>query len=90
MKIKKGFVLRKVADKYVVIATGEASKNFSGMVKLNEVGAEIWQGLMDGCDEDGIVERMTAKYEVEPEKARADAKAMIEKMTAAGFIESAE
>lgn len=86
MRIKSGFVLRKVADQYVVIATGEASKNFSGMVKLNQVGADIWQGLMDGCEEEEIVKRLTDKYEVDSEKAAADTKALLEKMISSGFV----
>ena len=38
MRIKEGFVLREVAGQAMVIATGEASKEFHGMVKLNESG----------------------------------------------------
>ena len=32
MRIKKGFVLREVAGQIMVIATGEASKDFHGMI----------------------------------------------------------
>ncbi len=42
MKIKKGFVLRDVAGRSVVVATGAAAKRFRGMVMLNETGKEIW------------------------------------------------
>ena len=51
MRIKEGFVLREVAGQAMVIATGEASKEFHGMVKLNESGKIIWKGLMDGLTE---------------------------------------
>ena len=30
MKIKEGFVLRELGGQYVVVALGEASKNFNG------------------------------------------------------------
>ena len=43
MKIKKGFVLRDVAGRSVVVATGAAAKRFRGMVMLNETGKEIGQ-----------------------------------------------
>lgn len=49
MRIKDGFVMRDVAGQAVVIATGEASKDFHGMVKLNETGAVIWRGLEGGA-----------------------------------------
>ena len=38
VRIKDGFVLRDVAGQTVVIATGEASRDFHGMVKLNGTG----------------------------------------------------
>lgn len=43
MRIKQGFVMRDVAGQAVAIATGEASKSFHGMVKLNGTGADIWR-----------------------------------------------
>ena len=33
VKVKAGFVLREVGGQTVVIATGEASENFHGMIK---------------------------------------------------------
>ena len=48
MKIKDGFVLRDIAGDTVVIATGELSKTFHGMIKLNSTGKEIWQILSSG------------------------------------------
>ena len=71
MRIKDGFVLREVAGQYVVIATGEASKNFHGMIKLNITGKEIWQGLQEGLDKAAIVQRLQDKFEVESEKVSA-------------------
>lgn len=46
MKIKNGFILRNVSDAYVVVAVGEAAKDFNGMITLNETGAfygKRWQ-----------------------------------------------
>ena len=45
MRVKQGFVMREVAGVGVVIATGEASKAFHGMIKLNDTGQLIWRGL---------------------------------------------
>ncbi len=87
MKIKKGFVMRKVAGSAVVIATGEASKDFHGMVKLNATGADIWQGIADGLDEKAIAERIVCDYEIDEETAYEDVKATVNKMKEAGFIE---
>ena len=82
MKIKNGFVLRDVGGQAVVIAVGEASKTFHGMINLNATGKEIWQGIESGLD----VEKMVETYEVEPDKAREDIQAMVDKMKNAGII----
>ena len=47
MKIKNGFILRNFSDAYVVVAVGEAAKDFNGMITLNETGAFLWKTLAD-------------------------------------------
>ena len=44
MKLKEGFVLRKVADTYVVVAVGAEAKKHNVMITLNETGEFIWYG----------------------------------------------
>ena len=39
MKIKDGFVLRQVADTWVVMPLGQQSLDFDGMLTLNDTGA---------------------------------------------------
>lgn len=86
MRIKKGFVLREVAGQNMVIATGEASKDFHGMIKLNNTGKEIWQGLQEGLSEIEIAKGLQDKYQVEAEKAEQDTKEFIGKMIEMGFV----
>lgn len=86
MRIKDGFVLREVAGQNMVIATGEASKDFHGMIKLNNTGKDIWQGLQAGLTEADIAKNLQEKYSVESEKAIQDTKEFIEKMLEMGFV----
>lgn len=86
MKIKDGFVLRQVAGQGVVIATGEASKQFSGMVKLNETGSFIWERVAEGLYEDAIAKALVLEYDVTPEKAAADVDAFVSQMRDNGFL----
>lgn len=72
MKIKEGFILRKVGIQYVVAATGKASESFNGMMRLNESGAFAFRLLQEGITEDALVERIVAEYEVSEETARKD------------------
>lgn len=86
MRIKNGFVLREVAGQYMVIATGEASKDFHGMIKLNATGKEIWQGLEAGLPLSEIAKLIQEKYDVEYEKAMEDTEKFVEKIKEAGFL----
>ena len=87
MKIKEGFVLRRVLDEAIVIATGEMSKSFHGMIKLNDSGADIWEWVAEGLDEASVAKKLAEKYELSEEKALADTKAMVSQMADAGLIE---
>ena len=87
MKIKEGFALRRVLDEAIVIATGELSKSFHGMVKLNDSGADIWEWVSEGLDEASISKKLAEKYELPEEKATADTKAMLSQMADAGLLE---
>lgn len=86
MRIKNGFVLREVAGQYVVIATGEASKDFYGMIRLNDTGKEIWQSLQEGLSEIEIATCIQEKYDVAYEEALEDTRNFVEKIREAGFL----
>ncbi|NSF73105.1 PqqD family protein [Blautia wexlerae] len=86
-KVKDGFVLREVAGQAVVIAVGEASKSFHGMINLNETGRVIWQAVEQGLDVDAIAQKLVQDYEVDMELAHRDAVSMLEQMESAGILE---
>ena len=87
MKIKDGFILRKVSDAYVVIATGEAAASFNGMISLNETGALLWEKLEKGCDgKNELVDALLAEYDVAQELASKDVDAFVAKVEAAGIL----
>ena len=62
MKVKNGFILRKVGKQFVVAATGEASKNFNGMIRLNDEAAFAFGLLQGGTTEEELVAALVEKY----------------------------
>jgi len=62
MKVKNGFILRKVGRQYVVAATGEASRNFNGMIRLNDEAAFAFGQLQGGITEEELVAALMEKY----------------------------
>ena len=86
MKIKDGFILREVAGNFIVVAVGNAVKQFNGVITLNEVGAFLWKKLAEGATESQLVDALLADYEVEKEVAEKDVRAFIEKLTQAELL----
>ncbi len=86
MKIKDGFILREVADSFVVVAVGEAVKSFNGVINLNQTGALLWKTLQNGAEEIDLVNALLNEYDVERELAEKDVKLFITKLTEAGLI----
>ncbi len=56
MKIKKGFIIRKLGAEHMVVAIGQASKEFAGMIKLNETGAFLWNALVNEATEEELMQ----------------------------------
>ena len=87
MKIKKGFIVRKIGGQNVAVAIGEMSKTFNGMIRLNETGKFLWDALSKGAEEDELVSKILEEYEIDEATARADVKAFVEKLKGVGALE---
>jgi len=62
MKLKDGFILRKVGAQYIVAATGEVSKTFHGMIRLDESGAFAFELLRNEITEQEMFQALKEKY----------------------------
>lgn len=87
MRLKKNFALRRVAGTYMVLPLGQATVSFEGMLKLNESGALLWNALKNGADLDGLVNTLTAEYEVSEAQARTDVQEFLDKLALVGCLE---
>lgn len=87
MKIKKGFMLRKVGKQNVVVALGKASLSFNGIIKLNDTGAFLWGQLSEDKTQDALVNALLTEYDVTPEKAAQDVAKFVETLQKAALLE---
>ncbi len=87
MKIKNGFVLREIAGECVVVALGDASKIFNGIIKLNETGKIIWEMLSAEKTKDEIIAAILESYEVDRETVEADFDRFINTLKGANILE---
>lgn len=87
MKIKESFVLRQLADTWVVLPLTDKTVNFNGMITLNESGVLLWKVLEKGADMDALVKALTSEYAVDEAVARADVEAFLQKLQKAGCLQ---
>ena len=87
MKIKETFVLRQLADTWVVLPLADITIDFNGMITLNESGVLLWNALETGADLDQLVKLLTSEYAVSDAQARADVEEFIKKLQSAGCLE---
>ena len=88
MKTKAGFMRRKLGTQEVVVAVGEASKQFSGIIRLNETGAFLWDLLASGNrTEAELVDAWLAEYDVSRELATADVAKFVATIRAEGMLD---
>jgi len=87
MKIKKGFLMREVAGKYVVVPVGIGTNEFKGMVQMNKIGAFLWNSLEQEQTSEELVQKILAKYDVTEEQAVLDVEKFIGELLNAGILE---
>jgi hypothetical protein len=86
MKLKEGFVLRKVADTYLVVAVGEQAKQHNVMIKLNDSGAMLWEKLTEGAEKSELISAFLDFYDIDEGTAAADVEAFIQKLDSHGLL----
>lgn len=87
MKLNKEFVLRQIADTWVVMALGQTSVDFNGMLTLNASGAMLWKCLEEGGDKEALVNALTDMYDVSREDAQADVQEFLDRLAKVGCLE---
>jgi hypothetical protein len=77
MKIKNGFAKREIAGSNVVVPVGNTSRDFNGMITLNESGSFFWDCFCNEITIDDAVKMITAEYDVDSATARKDVESFI-------------
>ena len=88
MKIKDGFILRKVPGMNLVMPTGKNVKTFNGSLMLNDTGAFIFEKLQKGISTEEIAQALTQEYDVTLDTASTDVQNTINSLIEAGVAEA--
>ena len=87
MKIKENFILRKVADSYIVVPVNSRTLDFNGIINLNETGAFLFEKLQQGAEREELINAMLEEYDVAPDRAESDIDIFIQKVRDADVLE---
>ena len=87
MKLKYDFAIQEVADNFVAVGRDRKTGDVAKVLKLNETGAVILQGLLDGADTVAIVSRLLEEYDVEPQEAEREVNAFLDMLTESELVQ---
>ena len=62
MKLKYKFVVQEVSDGFVAVAVDEDAEKFSGIVRMNRVGKEIFAMMEQETTEEDIIAALQSQY----------------------------
>src|SRR5690554_7853519 len=78
MKIKDGYILRQVNNEWIVVTVGQAAINFSGLIRLNETGAFLFDLMLKETNINTLVKELTNEFDISEEIALRDVNKFIE------------
>lgn len=87
MRINQNFVLRQLADTWVVLPLAEHTVDFNGMITMNESGVLLWNTLEKGADMEDLVRALRSEYDVSAQQARADVEEFVRKLQSVGCLD---
>ena len=85
MKIKEGYIVRKIGSKFYAVSAARAAEG-GGMIALNETGAFIWDLLKEDTTVESIAKALVERYEIDVETATRDTEAYICMLKEAGAL----
>ncbi len=88
MKIRDGYVVRKVAGIHLVVPVGENASGEHGMIQLNDTGMLLWDKLALGAEKEDLVNCLLQTYDVTNEIAERDVEAFIGLLKKADIFEA--
>ena len=87
MKLRDGLFTQEYQGKQLLLASGAAAMHFRGIVRSNRTAAFIVDQLKTETTEEAIVAALLEEYNVTPEIAARDVRAVTEKLREIGALE---
>ena len=88
MKKSTGYVMRKVADEYVLIPYGAKTKEINEVVTLSDTAAFIYEKLSEVNSVEELIWQVSSAYQVEKALVENDVREVLKFMEKMGIVES--
>ncbi len=85
MKIKDGYMLKKVMGSFMIISTADSDTN--QMQTMNETGAFLWNLLSEDTTKEKMLQALMEEYDVDFSTAKNDIDAFITKLENSNLLE---
>ncbi|MGM9535423.1 MAG: PqqD family protein [Intestinibacter sp.] len=72
MKLKEGFVFRKIAGDNVIVPIGEQIQRFNGLIKVNDSAAFLWNLLKEEITQEKLIDKLIEEYQIDSSLATSD------------------
>lgn len=86
MKIREGFVVRRIKDAIVAVPTENLVREFGGIIDLNETGKFMWEVLEEDRTVEEVADKLVEKYHIDKDRARQSAEKFIQQLKEAKVI----
>lgn len=86
MKLREGFMLKKILDDYIVVPTGNNIVDFAVAVSLNETGAYLWHQLEEEKTLDELSRALADEYGVSVDEVAQDVVEFVELLKTHNFL----
>ncbi len=87
MKLRYQFVTQKVSDGYVAVVVGAQTKDFSGLVRMNESAGFLFSLLGQSRTERELVDAVLEHYDMTEEDACAAVQEFLEHLRSEELLE---
>ena len=87
MKVKPGYMLRKVVEIYVIIGIGDEAYTPNEILSLNETGAFLWRILEKGAEKPELAAALQREYDTDPQTAERDVDVFLEMLRGKALID---
>jgi len=80
MKINENFVLKQIDNEYIFIPLGQEAIDIKGLLKVNEVGYDIYNFLDSGLSVEDTIKEMVKLYNADEKVIASDTQEFVDKL----------